>query len=271
MSEKFSLKWNDFQSNVSRTFSQLRSEEEFFDVSLVSDDQKMVSAHKLVLSASSPYFKHILTTNKHSHPLLCLDGVSSAELQCVLDYIYQGEVQIYQEQLDRFLEVAQRLQLEGLTSQDDDQERKVKEKIEDAEIYFENNLETSKGSVATPQIKRSKSEYQQNERRRPRQSASSTVALAGSFTDLNTEEIDQKIEEYLVRAEDGTYSCGVCGKAGENTRNRRQHMKNHVETHMEGLSFPCQSCDKTFRSRHALACHKSKYHTRNSDITEELF
>ena len=111
MSEKFILKWNDFQSNVSRTFSQLRSEEEFFDVSLVSDDQKMMSAHKLVLSASSPYFKHILTTNKHSHPLLCLDGVSSAELQCVLDYIYQGEVQIYQEQLDRFLVVAQRLQL----------------------------------------------------------------------------------------------------------------------------------------------------------------
>ena len=115
MSEKFSLKWNDFQSNVSRTFSQLRSEEEFFDVSLVSDDEKMMSAHKLVLSASSPYFKHILTHNKHSHPLLCLDGVSSGELQFVLDYIYQGEVQIYQEQLDRFLEVAQRLKLEGLT------------------------------------------------------------------------------------------------------------------------------------------------------------
>merc|ERR1711881_181864 len=126
MSEKFSLKWNDFQSNVSRTFSQLRSEAEFFDVSLVSDDQKMMSAHKLVLSASSPYFKHILTVNKPSHPLLCLDGVSSAELQCVLDYIYQGEVQIYQEQLDRFLVVAQRLQLEGLTSPDDDQERKIK-------------------------------------------------------------------------------------------------------------------------------------------------
>ena len=114
MSERFNLKWNDFQSNVSSSFSQLRSEEEFFDVSLVSDDQKMMSAHKLVLSASSPYFKNILTTNKHSHPLLCLDGVSSAELQCVLDYIYQGEVQIYQEHLNSFLELAQRLKIEGL-------------------------------------------------------------------------------------------------------------------------------------------------------------
>jgi len=253
MSEKFSLKWNDFQSNVSRTFSLLRSEEEFFDVSLVSDDQKMMSAHKLVLSASSPYFKHILTTNKHSHPLLCLDGVSSAELQCVLDYIYQGEVQIYQEQLDRFLVVAQRLKLEGLTSQDDDQERKVNETIEDTEKYFENNFETGKESD-TSEIKKFKTETSQSKSRRPRQSSSS-VALAGSFSDLNTEEIDQKIAEYLVRDEDGFYSCGVCGKAGDSTK-KKQNMQKHIETHIDGLSFPCQSCDKTFRSRESLRIHK---------------
>jgi len=260
MSEKFSLKWNDFQSNVSRTFSQLRSEEEFFDVSLVSDDQKMVSAHKLVLSASSPYFKHILTTNKHSHPLLCLDGVSSAELQCVLDYIYQGEVQIYQEQLDRFLVVAQRLQLEGLTSQDDEQERKANETIEDTEKYFENNFETGKENDTT-EIKKFKTETLQSKRRRPRQSSSTSVAVAGSFSDLNTEEIDKKIAEYLVRTEDGSYSCGVCGKAGDNTK-RSQNMRNHIETHIDGLSFPCQSCDKTFRSRKQLGKHKHYQHRK---------
>ena len=204
MSEKFSLKWNDFQSNVSRTFSQLRSEEEFFDVSLVSDDQKMMSAHKLVLSASSPYFKHILTVNKHSHPLLCLDGVSSAELQCVLDYIYQGEVQIYQEQLDRFLVVAQRLQLEGLTSQDDEQERKVNDTFEERDI-FERNNEKESEAVDFKEIKADKI------KRRPRQSPSSSVALAGSFTEgtVNTKEINEKTDEYLLRGEDGFYSCCV--------------------------------------------------------------
>ena len=255
MSEKFSLKWNDFQSNVSRSFSQLRAEEEFFDVSLVSDDQKMMSAHKLVLSASSPYFKHILTTNKHSHPLLCLDGVSSAELQCVLDYIYQGEVQIYQEQLDRFLVVAQRLKLEGLTSQDDEEERKINETIEDMDIYIESKCEI---------VKKFKSDNSENVRK-TRQSTSSFELVAGSFSDLNTAEIDWKIDEYLLRAEDGTYSCGICGKAGDNARNQKQNMRNHVETHMDGLSFSCQSCEKkgvkkTFRFRTAFARHKSRYH-----------
>ena len=90
MQEKYNLKWSAFQANVSRTFSLLRSEEEFFDVSLVSEDQRMMSAHKLVLSASSSYFKHILTHNKHSHPLICLTGVNSDELQTILEYIYSA-------------------------------------------------------------------------------------------------------------------------------------------------------------------------------------
>ena len=243
MSEKFSLKWNDFQSNVSRTFSLLRSEQEFFDVSLVSDDQKTMSAHKLVLSASSPYFRQILTHNKHSHPLLCLDGVSSGELQCVLDYIYQGEVLIYQEQLDRFLQVAQRLQLEGLTSKDgDDHETKLNETVEEAVIHLDNEDFPETAPMKTENINR-----------KPRKLSLPTIV---SNNVSNTEEIDQKISEFMVRGDDGNYSCGYCGKVDTHVG----HMKNHIETHMEGLSFPCQSCDKTFRSRNSLNFHKSRYH-----------
>ena len=244
MSEKFSLKWNDFQSNVSRTFSQLRSEEEFFDVSLVSDDEKMMSAHKLVLSASSPYFKHILTTNKHSHPLLCLDGVSSAELQCVLDYIYQGEVQIYQEQLDRFLVVAQRLKLEGLISPETEEELDTKDMLDS-----KSNTDKSRAEVEMISHK--------TEIKTKRFRKSDDTAIVSIDTDVtNIAEVDAKIMEYVVKNQDGSYSCAICGK----NSGRKDHAKNHVETHMEGLAFPCQSCGETFRSRHALACHKSKHH-----------
>merc|ERR1739838_41917 len=73
-----------------------------------------VEAHKVVLSACSPMLKQLLWQTQHPHPLLYLGGVSSAELDLVMDYIYKGEVQIYQNRLDRFLEVAQQFRLGGL-------------------------------------------------------------------------------------------------------------------------------------------------------------
>merc|ERR1712112_338379 len=127
MTEKFCLKWNDFYSNASKSFSTFRNEEYLHDVTLVSDDHNKVPAHKLVLSACSEYFKDIFQNNQHSHPLLCLDGISSSDLKNILDYIYNGQVEIYQDNLDRFLVVAQRLKLEGLSKENDMEEEVANE------------------------------------------------------------------------------------------------------------------------------------------------
>ena len=97
MSEKFFLKWNDFQSNVSKSFSLLRNEDYLHDVSIVSDDKEHIPAHKLVLSTCSEYFKSNSMKNKHSHPLVCLEAVNSNDVRNMLDYIYNGELQIFQE------------------------------------------------------------------------------------------------------------------------------------------------------------------------------
>ena len=99
MSDKFCLKWNDFQSSVSHSFSKLREESHFNDVILVSEDGVQIEAHKVALSASSSFFKRILVSHPHANPLLYLGGITSNYLKLILNYIYQGEVQIYQEQL----------------------------------------------------------------------------------------------------------------------------------------------------------------------------
>ena len=118
MSEKFCLRWNDFHSNVSKSFSRLRNEESFYDLTLVSDDQKLVPAHKLILSSCSEYFRNILQQYKHPITLLCLEGITFSDLNKVMDYIYHGEVNIYQEDLERFLKISERLRLEGLMGGD---------------------------------------------------------------------------------------------------------------------------------------------------------
>merc|ERR1712243_254211 len=114
--EKFSLKWNDFQTTVSNSFRILKQEKDFFDVTLVAEDQKQIQSHKVVLSACSSFFKPILQKNTHSHPLIYLSGIDSTNLQFIIDYVYEGEVQLFQDQLDSFLNAAQKLQIAGLLS-----------------------------------------------------------------------------------------------------------------------------------------------------------
>ena len=112
--EKYCLQWNDFQSNVSKALNDFRKEEDFFDVTLVSDDQQHIPAHKLVLSASSELFKSILKKIAQVDPFIYLSGFSSKELNLVMDYIYQGEVQMLPDDVANFLDVAQKLKIKGL-------------------------------------------------------------------------------------------------------------------------------------------------------------
>jgi len=112
--EKFCLRWNDFESNISVAFRELRDDKDFFDVTLACDDEQ-ISAHKVILSACSPFFRNILRRNPHQHPLLYLKGVKYTDLQSVLNFMYHGEVNVAQEELNSFLAVAEDLRVKGLT------------------------------------------------------------------------------------------------------------------------------------------------------------
>jgi len=113
-SEKFCLSWNDFESNISLSFRELREEKDFFDVTLSCGDEQ-IQAHKLILSACSPFFRSVLKKNVHQHPLLYLKGVKFSDLQAVLNFMYHGEVNVAQEDLNSFLAVAEDLKVKGLT------------------------------------------------------------------------------------------------------------------------------------------------------------
>jgi len=113
-SEKFCLRWNDFESSISGSLRDLREEKDFFDVTLSCGDEQL-QAHKVILSACSPFFRNILRRNKHEHPLLYLKGMRYADLVSVLNFMYQGEVNVAQEDLNSFLAVAEDLKVKGLT------------------------------------------------------------------------------------------------------------------------------------------------------------
>merc|ERR1712013_834767 len=112
--EKFCLRWNDFESNISLALRDTREEKDFFDCTL-SVGTRQIQAHKIILSACSPFFRSILKQNPHQHPLLYLKGVEFTDLQAVLNFMYHGEVNVAQEELNSFLAVAEDLKVKGLT------------------------------------------------------------------------------------------------------------------------------------------------------------
>jgi len=119
-SEKFCLKWNDFETNISTAFRDLREEKEFFDCTLMSCDDEQLNAHKVILSACSPMFRNVLRRNPTKEPVLWLKGVKFSDLQAILTFMYNGEVNVAQDDLNSFLAVAEELKVKGLTSSNTD-------------------------------------------------------------------------------------------------------------------------------------------------------
>ena len=255
MSEKFALKWNDFQSNWTKSFSEFRKDPDFADVILISEDKMKFSAHRLLLSSCSNIFKFILKENTQVNPLLYLGGVSSKNLCFILDYIYQGEVNLFQEQLDSFLESARNLEIEGLAQETMDQDSHHKNKFKhesleqsEGEVPVMPNeviLEGFEGSEPYEAKELLRMEDKKAVRTRRTNSTVSNVAIKIDATSLTPEEIDVELKE-LYKKVDGVYSCQSCDYKSYD-KSSTSSIRRHVEIHFEGLSYLCNLCNKEFR------------------------
>merc|ERR1712130_214405 len=125
--EKFCLRWNDFESNISSAFRDLRTDKDFFDITLACEDE-LIQAHKVILSACSPFFRDLLRRHQHQNPLLYLKGVKYSDIQSVLNFMYHGEVNVAQENLNSFLAVVEDLKVKGLTQNKSEDENPRKKK-----------------------------------------------------------------------------------------------------------------------------------------------
>ena len=215
MTEKFCLKWNDFSANTTKVFGLLRKEEFLQDVTLVGDDNHQVAAHKLVLSSCSDFFKNIFKSIKHSHPLICLEGVTSADLDNILNYIYDGEVNIYQDDLDRFLAVAQRFKLEGLLGdpqQQQEEENCVEEEPQYSVPLMSDNFAQSKNVKAKPSKDRQLARVGNDE---------SKI----SMSEEEKQNLDGKVNQLVDKGEDGLFYCNVCGQSAKQKIVVKNHMR----------------------------------------------
>ena len=115
--QQFCLKWNSYQTNLSKEFDDLLQNESFVDVTLACDGHS-VKAHKMVLSACSPYFQALFSDNPCQHPIIIMKEVQWPELKAVVEYMYRGEINVCRDQIEPLLRVANMLKIRGLTDVD---------------------------------------------------------------------------------------------------------------------------------------------------------
>jgi len=111
--QQYCLRWNNHQHNLLSVFEDLLNHEAFVDVTIACDGLNL-KAHKMVLSACSPYFQSMFYNTPDRHPILFLKDVRYHEMKALLEFMYRGEVSVDQENLSSLLKVAESLKIKGL-------------------------------------------------------------------------------------------------------------------------------------------------------------
>ena len=227
------LQQSQFQSNFIGSFQELRTAGEFLDVTLACEDET-VEAHKVVISACSPFFRRVLSKAKQKHPFIYLKGVLHQDLLALMDYMYNGETKVPAEHVDRFIEAAQELKIKGLA---EDEVNEVEEKEEETtvpkEIYLKEEPSENKEIYVNARL-------------------------------------EMEISKIIVKTRDAEgktlWKCGECGKIDK----KKNHLVSHIETHLEGFSHKCEQCERVFKTRNSLNSHVFLVHKEKRDVKEEI-
>ena len=245
--EKLCLQWNDFKDSVNSAFGKLRDDTDFSDVTLACEDGKQVEAHKVVLVSSSPFFMELLRKNKHPHPLVYMKGVKYDDLAAIVDFLYVGEANVFQENLDSFLSVAGELKLKGLSGDQTTEEARVENKEQWTRRQTKKPTSHENQTIPFPP-----KEYQPEFEHKNIVAVTNTAAVS-----VELENLDEQINSMIELTDKGKIViCKVCGNEGQ-----RAFVVRHIEAkHITGVAHTCDICGKTARSRNALQTHKYIHH-----------
>jgi len=273
--ESFHLKWDEFPSTMSSSFSKYKENNDFCDVTIACDD-KEIQVHKVIISAGSLFFERILRKNSHPHPWLYLSGVKSRELEAILEFMYSGETKIAEDNMVGFLEKAKELEIQGLSGWNgNDVDPPPKEKTPDDQLN--KSIEKEKLTETTPGRESKKQTHDDSSninveslleiKDEPAEGENSDsemvelLPLAGGAKSSNQSANDDSklnnsfMEEEIMKS-DGVFTCKKCGK----TAKTKQNIRKHIEIHLEGQSYPCYVCGKEFKTNNSLHFHISKSH-----------
>ena len=239
--EKCSLAWEDFQANTSKTFCSLKTDRDFSDVTLVCEDNKQFEAHKVILATSSPLLGKMLRTSKHTNPLLYFWGVKARDLSSVVDFVYDGQVQLYESDLADFLTVAKVLGIKGLNMDEIKEEKETK--LTSQDHYEPQIVQTHTADKHRSKVEQNKSfnvsdlslfDPEVNCKMEESSSRIESLTHISSENEPTKEKTDPISKMFTENCEDpAMVYCKMCAKLidrGQVSKLFKQIMRSHIKT-----------------------------------------
>ena len=273
--ENFNLKVKDFQKKTANYFSSLKDDDHLCDIILVSDDEIYIPAHKVILSVSSKFFSGLIRKFNERNPLIYLGGVKSRDLQNILSYIYNGQVQVAHQELDSFLDVGKKLKIDGLNQtmmySDEDpepeedgalcppQKRTRFEREEEGKGLFPSQKRniydtfTADNNPTTIQNKTFNRQQSLRENEKEPVATSRQKSRPSQLLDMQTDQgIHNVVDDLFIKSGDG-FVCKKCGEIFEN----KGETELHFEVHWGDLT--CKHCGKIYGGKETQSNHKHVY------------
>ena len=268
------LRHDNFLVNHAGFYQKLLKDHELSDVTLACEGFS-IQAHKTVLAASSSVFADIMKNSKHPLPYIYLRGVTSDQLSSMINFIYYGETTLKENEFESFTALGKEFQIDGLQSlafEKDSVSKDANEKMrnieellsqdgidfpsEKSEKFKEiaDDLETLEAAIKSkPKVKKIVN---------PKSMGEETKQEDEKVSDELELAINNKIEVVTNSEGNKIFQCTDCLKQFK----KKQKAKFHVEIHLDGFSHTCQLCGASLKTKHTLAMHTYKQHSRNSSF-----
>ena len=281
------LNLREFDTHALTSLKALFNTNDFADVTLVTDDDNQFQAHKVILGFGSAFFRNILKKNQHPFPLIYLKNISKTQLEAVLKFLYLGQVQVLENQIQEFLHIAEDLKIKGLSGENcptnkDHMEEvmkiDVKEKDDVINVHLidideqPENLKTAGDVSQNEAVDESKEDDIENINKKESVANNEEKQVSDEDEGFD-QDTDQSFNckkckytskwekdirrHYKIKHE--PLNCEQCAKVLTTT----QGLKHHMNTVHEGLRFPCSECPYKATNRSYLRKHFERNHSKD--------
>ena len=228
----YDLCWQGFSDCFTSAFKNLAEDDIFSDITLICEQNMKLKVHKVIISACSSFFRRILLDLPSSHLFLYVDGVTFEDLKGVINFIYSGRAVVEKENLDKFMNVCEKLEIVGLPEKAKDINDTIEaenEKIDEADTT--SDLASVDKSETTDEV--------------------------SSLSEANEGILEFKYTTEMFKGE-RTFICEFCYKIFHS----KSHLKGHFENKHLNIRYPCSKCDYTTGDKSNLTKHEKSKHDK---------